>query len=798
MVGLVLLLALAAMTITAAVVYASISSSLPDPNAALGMGRDQSTTILDRNGRVLTRLYAEQNRSDRPLDKIPASLRQAVIATEDQRFYEHAGVDPLGIARAVFTDVVLRRGAQGGSTITQQYVKQAFVGNERSLRRKVAEAMLANRVEKRYSKDQILELYLNTIYFGHGAYGVESAAQAYFGKTVEKLSLPESAMIAGVIKSPGRYSPYLDRAAAKIRRDTVLGQMKAQNFITAKAFAEAAASPIKTSGLKSTAVAAPYFVEWIKDQLGKKYDQEQIYRGGLTVRTTLDLVAQRAAEQAIAGSLNRKGDPSAAIVAVEPGTGAVIAMVGGRDFKTQQYNVAAQGQGRQPGSAFKPFVLATALGQGISPEQTFESGPVKLSLSSQVWSVTGAAGGAKGPMRLRRATEESVNSVYAKLILDVGPEKVVATAEKMGLRKGMRPVPAIALGGLETGVTPLEMADAYATLAAQGRHADPFGITEVKDAEGHILFAAKAHADDALDPAVAYLTTDILQGVISHGTGTAAAIGRPAAGKTGTTQEYRDAWFVGYTPQISAAVWVGYPQGQKAMTNVHGRQVTGGSFPAQIWARFMRAALLGQPAKEFVKPAGLKRETVCLETGLAATQFCPTKGSELFLAGTTLSPCTKHAAPVSVKVPNLVGMTKEAALALVGRMKLVAKVVDGDVKGVSAGTVAAQTPTSGSAATPKTVVTITVSTGGVGNSAPTADYALPPRVKASEKAMLDGSASKDDGKIVTWYWEFGDGATGSGMTVSHMWAAIGDYDVTLWVTDDRGQQASISKKLHVH
>ena len=746
---------------------------------------------------MLTRLYAEQNRSDRPLSQIPVSLRQAVIATEDQRFYEHAGVDPMGIARAVFADVVLHRGAQGGSTITQQYVKQAFVGSERSLRRKVAEAMLAGRVEKRYTKDQILELYLNTIYFGHGAYGVESAAQVYFGKSVQKLSLPETAMIAGVIKSPGRYSPYADPAAAKIRRDTVLGQMEAQHFISPAAFAKAATSPIKVSGLKSTAVAAPYFVEWIKDQLGKKYGQEQIYRGGLTVRTTLDLTVQRAAELAIATSLDRKGDPSASIVAVEPGTGAVLAMVGGRDFKTQQFNVAAQGQGRQPGSAFKPFVLATALAQGVSPEQTFESGPVKLAVGSKMWSVTGAGGGARGPMRLRQATEKSVNSVYAKLITDIGAEKVVATGEKMGLGPGIKPVPAIALGGLEKGVTPLEMADAYATLAAGGRHAAPFGIVEVKDAKGQVLFKAQTQADDAIDPAVAYLTTDILRGVITHGTGTAAAIGRPAAGKTGTTQEYRDAWFVGYTPQISAAVWVGYPAAQKAMTDVHGRQVTGGSFPAQIWARFMRDALKGQPVEDFAKPSGLKRETVCLETGQAATPFCPAKGSELFLAGTTLSLCTKHSAPATVKVPNLVGMTKEAALALLGRMKLAVTASEKDVTGVSAGTVAAQTPAAGSVATSQTAVTITVSNGGVANSAPTAAFTMPAKVGISAKADLNASASKADGKIVTWYWEFGDGATASGMRVSHAWAALGDYDVTLWVTDNHGQQASTSQKLHV-
>ena len=364
---------------------AALSASLPDPSTTKARGRDQSTIILDRSGRLLARLFAEQNRSDQPLQKMPATLRQAVVATEDQRFYEHAGVDPIGIARALMADVVLGKKSQGGSTITQQYVKNAFGTPEKTMKRKVEEALLANKLEQSYTKDQILELYLNTIYFGHGAYGVEAASQAYFGKGVEGLDLAESAMLAGVIKSPGRYSPYLDPAEAKHRRDTVLGQMRAQSYITAEQEAAAVALPVKPVGLKSSAAAAPYFVEWVKDQLLKQYGEDRLYRGGLVVRTTLDLKAQTAAEKAVTGTLNRKGDPSAALVAVKPGTGEVIAMVGGRDFKTQQFNAAVQGSGRQPGSAFKPFVLATALANGISPEQTFESGPIELPVGDKTW-----------------------------------------------------------------------------------------------------------------------------------------------------------------------------------------------------------------------------------------------------------------------------------------------------------------------------------------------------------------------------------------------------------------------------
>ncbi len=776
---------------------AALSASLPDPNTAKARGRDQSSVILDRNGKLIVRLYAEQNRNDVALQRMPATLRQAVIATEDQRYYEHAGVDPMGIARALVSDIALGRKAQGGSTITQQYVKNAFGSPQKTLRRKVEEALLANKLEKQYTKDQILELYLNTIYFGHGAYGVEAASQAYFGKGVEKLDLPESALLAGIIKAPGHYSPYLDPVAAKSRRDLVLRLMREQGYITAEQQAAAAAAPIKTAGLKGASNTAPYFVEWIKEQLSKKYTQDQLYRGGLVIKTTLDLPMQRAAEKAVSSTLNKKGDPSAALVAVVPGSGEVVAMVGGRDFKTQQYNVAAQG-GRQPGSAFKPFVLATALANGVSPEQTFESGPLTLPLpGGQTWSVTGASGGRTGPIRLREATEKSVNSVFAKLITDIGADKVVATAESLGIRKGITPVPAIALGGLEHGVTPLEMATAYATFAAGGTSAAPYGLAEVKDHQGTVIYSASPKTSEAIKPAVAYLVTDILKGVITKGTGKGADIGRPAAGKTGTTQENRDAWFVGYVPQLAVAVWVGYPEAQKSMNDVRGRQVTGGSLPASIWAKFLETALSKTAEKDFVKPDGLKQVKICLDTGLAATAYCPKTGSALFLADTEVKPCTKHAAPEKVTVPKLVGMTKEAALALISKLSLVAKVVEADVPGVAAGTVSAQDPTAGSVVPTQTVVTITVSTGGSTNKPPAADFSLPASIKAGQNVPLDGSASKDDGKIATWYWEFGDGMTANGVKVSHAWPTAGTYEITLWVTDDHGQQASVTKKVKV-
>jgi membrane peptidoglycan carboxypeptidase len=390
-----------------------------------------------------------------------------------------------------------------------------------------------------------------------------------------------------------------------------------------------------------------------------------------------------------------------------------------------------------------------------------------------------------------------VNSVFAKLITDIGPDKVVATAEDMGLRTGMSPVPAIALGGTETGVTPLEMATAFATLAAGGKHAAPYGIAEVSDGSGQILFSAKPKTNEALDPAVAYLTTDILKGVIARGTGTGADIGRPAAGKTGTTQENRDAWFVGYTPQLATAVWMGFPAAQTAMSNVHGRQVTGGSFPADIWAKFMRAALDKQPKKDFAKPDGLKQGSICVETGMAATPYCPKTQSALLLSGTELKTCTKHASAPKIPVPNLVGMTKDAALALLGKLKLKSTVEEGAADGVAAGTVARQTPAAGSTATSQTVVTITVSAGGALGTPPVPDFSVPAGGKMGQPVSFDGSPSRDDGKIVNWYWEFGDGTTANTQKTTHTYAATGSYEVTLWVTDDSGQQASVTKRIKI-
>jgi penicillin-binding protein 1A len=798
LVGIVTLVLALGLALAGGLVYASITRNLPDPEGKAA-GRDQTSVVYDRNGEELAKLFADQNRTDRPLAEIPEELRNAVIATEDSRFFDHSGVDPIGIARALWIDIRTRSVAQGGSTITQQYVKNAFVTPERTLTRKISEAVLAYRIEKSYSKERILELYLNTIYFGHGAYGVESAAQAYFGKSVTDLNLAESAMIAGVIKSPGRYSPYLDPEEAANRRATVLRQMADHGMITEAQRAEATEAELALAGLGNGDTIAPYFMEYIKAQLIDEFGADAVFRGGISVTTTLDLKMQRAAEAAVAGALDREDDPSAALVALDPATGEVLAMVGGRDFAAQQYNVAVQGQGRQPGSAFKPFVLVTALQEAVTAEDTFEAGASEFNLpNGQTWKVTGAGGGRSGPMRLREAMEKSVNSVFARLILDIGPSNVVDTANTMGITNEITPVPAIALGGHEQGVTPLDMASAYGTLAASGSHAEPYSIVSVTSAAGETLLENAPQLSEVLEPAVAYLTTDVLRGVISRGTGTAAQIDRPAAGKTGTTQKYRDAWFVGYTPDLVAAVWVGYPEAQREMNDVHGRAVTGGSFPAEIWAAFMRGALEGRQAVDFQRPQGLENLSVCRESGELSTRWCTDTFQGLFLTSAKPEPCSIHTGPVSVALPELIGMTKERAIAELTALGVQVAVTEEEIRGISAGIVARQDPATGTEVEVGSTVRIVVSTGVRAPSPPTASFTVSPAEALIDQLVtFDAAASGSEGTIVLYLWEFGDETEAEGVKVTHSFVEPGTYSVVLWVTDSNDQTSSVTRQVIV-
>lgn len=571
---------------------------------ALSNTAQRSYIVADDNT-VLARLFLE-NREDVSLDLVPKPIQKAFIAIEDERFYEHSGVDYYGIMRALVENIKHRQVVEGGSTITQQYVKNSLGAKDQTITRKIREAVVAARLEKKYKKDEILEAYLNTIYFGQGAYGIEAAAEVFFAKKAPNLTLAEGALLAGVTKSPTHLSPYTHPEKAHARQGLVLDNMVRQGYIT-EAEAEAAKNEYpKLASLKREQVIAPYFVEYVKKILIDKYGVEKVFKGGLKVYTSLNIEAQKTAEDAIAKKLYERKDPDAALVSLRPKTGHIIAMVGGRNFDNLKYNLATQGK-RQPGSAFKPFVLVTALKQGIKPTDTFNSSsPQAICISksryAKPWIVHNSEGKGYGSMPLREATVHSVNAVYANLTVKIGADKVAETAQQMGIETPIQPFPSIGIGGLTVGVSPLEMASAYGTLANLGLRVKPQPIIKIVDFKGNVIDQPKPETSRAISGEVAYQAIDIMKGVIARGTATRANIGRPAAGKTGTNGQYRDAWFVGFTPDLATSVWMGYHDAQISMYNVHGSRGFGGIIPASIWHDFMSFALKDTPARDFPRP----------------------------------------------------------------------------------------------------------------------------------------------------------------------------------------------------
>ena len=548
----------------------------------------QTAFVFDTEGRPVARISAEERRVFVPIDRVPQLVRQAFLAAEDERFYEHEGVDGLAILRALWKNATGGR-FQGGSTITQQLVRNTsdpYVGRERTIGRKVREAVMALRLEQTFTKNQILEMYLNQIYFGEGVYGIETAAREYFGTPVWKLDAAQAATLAGVVAGPSRYNPRASPEQARGRRDWVLSRMVELGFLSAAEGAEASSTEVEVVAPQPQESRAAYFVDWLTRDLRRRLGAEVLYRGGLQIESTIDLELQRAAEQAIATALDEPGDPDAALVAIDVRTGAVRAMVGGRDFNTSQVNLATGqgGTGRQAGSAFKPFVLARALQEGMSTSSVY---PAPGTVTIQGHPVSNFGGSSYGSLSLSSATVSSVNTVYAQLIQDVGPGDVVKTAHRMGIRSDLPAVPSLALGTGE--VTPLEMTAAYATLASGGVYRRPTGVSRVVNYRGEVVDRLDAEGRRALPEATADAVTGVLRAVVSSGTGAAAQLpGVAVAGKTGTAQDHADAWFCGYTTEIATCVWVGHKEGRVAMSSVQGiAGVTGGSLPAQIWRAFM-------------------------------------------------------------------------------------------------------------------------------------------------------------------------------------------------------------------
>ena len=569
---------------------------------------------------ILAVLRGSQSRVLVQSAQISPWIKQAIVATEDKRFYEHRGIDIRGMARAFWADVRHNAAVQGGSTITQQFVKNQLTGSQRSITRKLKEAALAWQLEQRWKKDKILTAYLNTIYFGNGAYGVERAARTYFGHNALKLTAPEAALLAGIPQDPSRYDPVAHPLAAKSRRTVVLRLMLQQGVIPVTDYRRYVRAPMprpQDVHLSGVMGQAPYFGEYVKQQLIRKLGAKRVFGSGFRVYTTIDLGLQKLANDAIRKWLPSPDGPQAALVTINPSTGAVLAMVGGSNFHQSQFNLAVQGE-RQPGSSFKPFVLATALKQGISPLTTFTSKPVSIFLGNKYWNVHNFEGEYLGPIDLTKAISASDNSVFAQLTRVVGPAGVARTAKQLGITSPLRSYFAIGLGA--EAVNPLEMARAFGSFANGGYRIDgsafgnePRAVTRIDDVAGEPVYDNAPVKQQVLTPAEDELMTQLLQGVITSGTGTAAALpDRPVAGKTGTTENYGDAWFVGYTPQLVTAVWVGYPNGLRPMlTEYHGRPVVGGTFPAQIWKTFtgVRAHRAARCARDVcLSPLPLGRE----------------------------------------------------------------------------------------------------------------------------------------------------------------------------------------------
>jgi penicillin-binding protein 1A len=713
--------------------------ALPVDPEALG-GQAVTSVVVSADGTRITGLHVEQDRTPLALAKIPSVLVDAVIATEDRRFYEHKGVDARGIGRALVNNSRSGR-TEGGSTITQQLVKNTIGTNELTLQRKVREASLAVGLEQTLTKDQILERYLNTVYFGQGAYGVGAAIRVYFAKPPEQLTLAEAALLAGLIRSPVSADPIRDAKAAKARRGQVLAGMVAAGVITEEQSAAAGRQALPKQSHRDgshypAAYAVTDAVEQLRDdeRLGETQLErdDAIFRGGLTIKLTIDLEQQRQAEQAVAAVLTGRHDPSAGVAAVRPGDGAITAMAGGRDFFSRtdpvaKVNLARGGStGRQGASTFKMFTLVAALEGGILPEELFESGPrVELPRpGGRAWTVTNSDGATRGPITLRVATEQSVNTAFARVVerlgagdVDAGTAKVLEVAERFGVtgRHGepMRTGPATTLGASE--VDPVQMAAAYAALASRGVYAEPYLVASVKDPAGNVLISNEPQRRSVVSASVASVTTDVLQGVIKNGSGVLAEVGRPAAGKTGTSTEYHDAWFVGYTPDFAAAVWVGVPTGQVSMTPAKGFRttVTGGTYPARIWSHFTRAALAGTAKRGFGTLDGsLVEIEVDAERGCLPNEWTDAKDKEIrsFVSGTEPTEiCTEPAAPVKVVVPDVVGSRTADARATLVAAGLRVRVVSVPRGDLPPGQVVAQSPTADAVAYAGDSVTVSVS-----------------------------------------------------------------------------------------
>jgi penicillin-binding protein 1A len=617
-----------------------LPGSLPSVTQLETFDASEGTKVYDDNDELITEFHVER-RIFVPLAQIPKTLRDAIIATEDARFYSHHGVNPTGIARAVYQNFRRGRIVEGGSTITQQLAKVLFLTPDKSLERKLKEAVLALELERRYSKDRILEMYLNQIYFGHGAFGVEAAARTFYGKGVSELSLPECTLLAGLPKAPTTYSPFEHPEAAKRRRATVLSRMVDVGAIASPLAKKTADSPLGLIPPERRRTTGQYYLEYVQQQLEAQYGADLVFKGGLQVYTTLSPVMQVKAERALREGLkaleSRRGAaakdgtappperPEGALLTIEPQTGYIKAMVGGYDFFKSEFNRAVQAR-RQPGSAFKAFVYLAALESGQTPASVVDDSPVEFPAgrNGKAWKPDNYDRKFRGPITYQQALEESVNVAAVKVLEKNGVRRTVDLARRLGVESPLGENLSIALGTSD--LTLLEITSAYGALANQGSWVRPSAIRYVLDSQRKLLEENTPQAKQVVSPELAYVMTSMLRGTIERGTGAAArALGRPAAAKTGTTNDYSNAWFIGYTPQLATGVWVGYDRPRSL-----GKDETGSRVAVPIWTAFMQEALAGTPPEDFPIP----ERVVLVPVDMNPSGGCVRPVTMAFVAGT--------------------------------------------------------------------------------------------------------------------------------------------------------------------
>jgi penicillin-binding protein 1A len=597
------------------------------------------TRIYSADKMLLSELYQEK-RDPVPLESIPRYLTAALVATEDRKFYKHSGVDLRGIARAIFKDIRAGEFVEGASTITQQIAKTLFLTPRKSIVRKIKEAILAFQLERRYTKDEILELYLNQVYFGSGAYGVQSAAEIFFGKPVQDLSLAECALVAGMPKSPSRYSPLVNMDLARQRRDTVLKQMFTMDIISAADYHQAIAEEIKLKGRNKKLNRAPYFVEYVQKKLEEILGASNLYKGGLSIYTTLDLKLQEAAQRAVDDGLMalekrmdkneiQPASPQAALISLDIKSGGILAMVGGKDFNESPFNRAIAAK-RQPGSAFKPIVYAYAIEQGFTQNRMILDAPVVLKGADkdQDWRPQNFSRKYLGEITLRKALAVSQNIPAVRLIEMLGPLSVAQFAHRLGIESNLAPDLSLALGTSE--VSLINLTAAYAVFPREGKWIEPFGVIEAVDHRGRVIWSAKPPKRLVMTQAGAAIITDMLEGVVTEGTGRQAMmLKNTVAGKTGTTDNYNDALFIGFSPAIAAGVWVGRDSG-----GTLGDKETGARAALPIWIQFMQTALASGSPQQFDLPDNVSKVRMDPQTGLVAPQGSKEAVWALFKKGT--------------------------------------------------------------------------------------------------------------------------------------------------------------------